>query len=98
MTSRVFGRQEEKTAIHWKSNYTARISGFLTFLVREVIPGKASTCGPSPSCLRHPSPRWKYRGILCEWAMWAGTAKRNRPHSWVRSGFGDLGHRRLYFV
>jgi hypothetical protein len=31
MASRVFGRQEEKTAIHWKSNYTARLSGFLTF-------------------------------------------------------------------
>jgi hypothetical protein len=46
-------------------------------------PGRPVRCGPSPSCLRHPSPRWKYRGILCERAMWAGTAKRNRPHSWV---------------
>jgi hypothetical protein len=30
MASSVFGRQEEKTAIHWKSNHTARLSGFLT--------------------------------------------------------------------
>jgi hypothetical protein len=31
MASSVFGRQHGKSAIHWKSNYTARLSGFLAF-------------------------------------------------------------------
>jgi hypothetical protein len=29
MVSRVFGRQKGRSAIHWKSSYTARFFGFL---------------------------------------------------------------------
>jgi hypothetical protein len=66
-------------------SYTARI---FRLWRRRSGGGSGLYCGPSPSRLRHPSPLWKYRGILCEWAMWAGTAKRNRLQPGRIQGLG----------